>query len=287
MSKYPWTKDRVNLTRYDWSIAVGFHPDHRNTSRDVRVAQAVAYFLFKDTNFAWPTQETIRQMAHLADRSQVHRALRALEKSGAFKVRPLRELPASIRSQVEIKRDSRSVCYEISLDWAFATIRDQYEKHDAVPEHLCKRKPTHPQEQSYDASPATYSDPRYDAGPATNYDAGPASLNIKVTPRAEETPSCGPAPYACAVSAEASTASIHRLRDISHPGGPIISDNVDPRDVDLSIEEQIDIDEYRLNDAVYIEDWLSRYNPDNETYRRIVRLAERGELEMHHLKEVA
>lgn len=292
MSKMPWERNRAEITADDWAIACNFHPSIRNAARDLRVCNAIRHFLYKDTPYCWPTQETLRQLAHVADRTQLQKSLKSIRGCGALSVLPFADMPDSLPAK---RRDARGVFYRLNFQWAFETLLNHYGQHQQEPApakagreaKMETAKPNAPSDEENNvAAAATYSDPNYVAAAVTNYVAAAATLNNKGTLREEEAPSCGSPAFAFGGSATAPLALSYRYRDITHPGPAFIVGDREPDD-DLSIEEQIDIDEYRLSDAVYIEDWLSQYKPDNETYRRIVRLAERGELEMHHLKEVA
>jgi hypothetical protein len=115
----PWHKSRAELTKFEFefTIAVGLHPAHKDRPRDLKVANAIIYFIQGDSGITWQSQETLCELAGLTDRSQCFRSLKALEESGAIRIHPLSELPDDLRSQV--KRDRRGKFYEIDFDWVY------------------------------------------------------------------------------------------------------------------------------------------------------------------------
>lgn len=213
----PWEKSRAELSRYDFMIAVGHHPEHRDRPRDLRVAQAILYLLHGESGITWQSQQTICQLSQLGNKSQCFRSLKALEATGAIRIRPLAEMPADLKQLVS--RDGRGKFYELNMDWVFATLQQYALQREDEPSRLqaAKRNRMPTQQPIFDADRVL--------SQQHNKGAESAPLNIKGNIKGGAVPCCPtddglrPSPLRFVIS------SLRSDTSVSVSGEPSAGDN--------------------------------------------------------------
>lgn len=112
-------KSLKDLNKYDWLIAVCQNSKHQQRTRDLRVAVALMSLADAKTMLAWPTQESIAELAGLSDPRLVRMGLASLAGTGAIEIVRLYELSEADREIVTAKRNRRGKCYRLSAIWAY------------------------------------------------------------------------------------------------------------------------------------------------------------------------
>ena len=143
-SLLPWEKSMVDLTKYDWLTAVGLSPQHKTFARDLRVAIIVMQMTDAETDFCWPTQQTLAQLSGFGDVRQVRTALKRLEMSGAIRKKRIADLQPDILDVLGAKmsgnRNKRGAIYKIQKFWALETFEAYAKRQRTEPDHLRKKR---------------------------------------------------------------------------------------------------------------------------------------------------
>ncbi len=143
-STLPWEKQLVDLNKYDWIIAVGYCPMHKNHPRDLRVANALMQKADLATNLMWATQQTIAQYADLADVRQVRSSVKRLAASGALDKRRIADLQPdileSLNGKMDKNRNRRGTVYRLKMFWAFEIFEGHAKRCKEEPLHLRKSR---------------------------------------------------------------------------------------------------------------------------------------------------
>lgn len=143
-SLLPWDKDMPDLNKYDWVVAVGYHPMHKNHPRDLRVANALMQKADMSTNLMWATQQTIAQYADLADVRQVRSSIQRLAASGAINKRRIADLQPDIlealNGKMDRNRNRRGSVYQLKMFWAYETFEAFAKRAKVEPSHLRKSR---------------------------------------------------------------------------------------------------------------------------------------------------
>jgi len=145
--KQPWEKELIELTKYDWSIAVGLHPKHKNCPLDLRVANVLMQKADGGTCLMWATQQSIAKLVGVADERQVRTAMHRLEESGAIIKKRIADLQPetfeSLGEKMNGNRNKRGVVYTLKLFWAMETFEQYANRSPAEPRHLRKKREGH------------------------------------------------------------------------------------------------------------------------------------------------
>ncbi len=143
-SLLPWDKQLVELNKYDWIVAVGYHPMHKNHPRDLRVANALMQKADAATNLMWATQQTIAQYADLADVRQVRSSVQRLALSGAIDKRRIADLQPdtleTLNGKMDKNRNRRGSVYQLKMFWAYETFEEYAKRTKIEPLHLRKSR---------------------------------------------------------------------------------------------------------------------------------------------------
>ncbi|MFC0246511.1 hypothetical protein [Falsochrobactrum ovis] len=143
-TKRPWEKEMPELNKYDWVVAVGFHPAHKNSPRDLRVSNALMQMADGETNLMWATQQTIAQYADVSDVRQVRTSLQRLSASGAVVKRRIADLQPdmleALTSKMNSNRNKRGAVYTLRMFWALETFEACGKRQKVEPAHLRKSR---------------------------------------------------------------------------------------------------------------------------------------------------
>lgn len=145
--KQPWDKELSELTKYDWSVAVGLHPQHKNCPLDLRVANILMQRADAGTCLMWATQQSIAKLVGVADERQVRTAMRRLEESGAIVKKRIADLQPdtfdALGEKMSGNRNKRGVIYTLKLFWAMETFEAYVKRSPSEPKHLRKTREEH------------------------------------------------------------------------------------------------------------------------------------------------
>ena len=130
----PWEKELVELTKFDWLLAVGMSYWHKHSPLQLRVATVLMQHADSNTMLAWPSQRTIAQYAGVAAESQVRRAVAALCESKALKRCRISQLDEA--DQAKVTRNKRGVAYRLSMFWALETLEASQAPLPRMPKQL-------------------------------------------------------------------------------------------------------------------------------------------------------
>jgi hypothetical protein len=138
----PWEKEMIDLTKYDWAIAVGHHPAHKNCPRDLRVANVFQKLTDAETGLMWATQQTIAQLAGLGDERQVRTAMQRFEASKAIEKKRIANLQTdtleALGAKMNSHRNRRGAVYKLRMFWAYETFETYAKRDRREPEQLRK-----------------------------------------------------------------------------------------------------------------------------------------------------
>lgn len=130
----PWEKELVELTKFDWLLAVGMSHWHKHSPLQLRVAIVLMQHADGKTMLAWPSQRTIAQYAGVAAESQVRRAVAALCESQALKRCRISQLDEA--DQAKVTRNKRGVAYRLSMFWALEILEASQAPLPRMPKQL-------------------------------------------------------------------------------------------------------------------------------------------------------
>ncbi|WP_202302260.1 helix-turn-helix domain-containing protein [Mesorhizobium sp. 131-2-1] len=132
--RLPWEKELVDLSKFDWQVAVNLSHDHKHSPLQLRVAVALMLHADSETMVAWPSQKTLAQYTGAASESQVRRAVVALCASTAITRGRISSLCEE--DQAKVTRNKRGVAYRLNLLWAFETLEASQKPLPRMPKQL-------------------------------------------------------------------------------------------------------------------------------------------------------